>query len=198
MSIQQNINQLIGLAATATAIYQHTPSQVAKHEKETALKKTVDKENILKAKMDEAHSRDEESKKAYQAWEKKQKRRKNPKSGERGPTYDPHQINADLSNLQLEMAKVYKERYDIDPTPETYKEMQNYLDMAVRNDNIYQQAQYAKSEGYKQAVQEGQTRVQNKQQTEEFQQKIGVREKIGFKPLSEHRDFRRRLNDDTK
>lgn len=192
MSIQQSVNQLIGLAATASALYAHSPAgQKAAHIKDLKAKEQVLTEQLTTA-------------------EKQRAAEETALGGRTDVAGTKGVVGAETeAKVYSELLDVFEERFDLDPTEENLKKI---TDATIRAEGsaaaaeakrkAYQttQERFAKARrsGLQEAIKEGQARVQNKQQTEEFQRKVGVREQIGFKPLSERRDFRRRLNDDTK
>lgn len=199
MSIQQNINQLIGLTGTAMML---SPQLRQKVEDTTKLRKLAKEESSLKTLQEASHKE----------MKSEQYIKTTHRINELRGIKDPSELDkAELLALQNErtdflaarderfnrLVEIAKERSLIDPTPENIEAARTMQTTKSWKKTIQQRGKQ-KRDGLNEAVQEGQTRVQNKQQTEEFQQKIGVREQIGFKPLSEHRDFRRRLKDDSE
>ena len=198
MSIQQNINQLIGLTGTAMML---NPQLRQRAEDNTKLRK-LDKEEAGLNALQEASKQQMSSKEYRDATIRinELKNLENPTKLEQTELKTLQNARIDFFAARDErfnrLTEISDERAKLRPTEENIAEAQR-----MRESNSFRKTFKEKRNrkyGLDEAVKEGQERVQNKQQTEDFQVKVGVREQIGFKPLSEHRDFRRRLNDDTK
>lgn len=209
MSIQQNINQLIGLAATAGTLGRSIKQQGLALEEQKKQTEQSKPENIAKAQHEAAVKKNLEKKTALQdQLAGAEKARASAKTDE-----ERLEISNTIASIYDSYEEVLREQFSLEPNanPNIFKDIagaktrgdihRNIAKIHEGNITAEKERQMAEMEakmGLAKAIQEGQAKVQNKQQTEDFQKKVGVREQIGFKPLSEHRDFRRRLNNDTE
>lgn len=171
MNIQSNINQLLGLGATVSTLYKHSPEG----QKKSALKANQEKEKILTEQLTVAE---------------KQRAAEETALGGRTDVAGTKGVVAAETSAEVysELKDLYKERFDLDPTEENLKKLttlstraEGSAAVAEAKRKAYQNTQerFAKArprDGLQEAIQEGQVRVQNKQATEDFQRKVGVRD----------------------
>lgn len=171
MNIQSNINQLLGLGATVSTLYKHSPEG----QKKSALKANQAKEQILTEQLAVAQKQEAIAEEAL---------------GGRSDVAGPAGVVGAETTAEVysELKDLYKERFDLDPTEENLKKITTLssraevsAEKAVAKQEAYKRTmeRYAKArprDGLQEAIQEGQVRVKNKQATEDFQRKVGVRD----------------------
>lgn len=171
MNIQSNINQLLGLGATVSTLYKHSPEG----QKKSALKANQAKEQILKEQLYVSEKQGVDTEAKF--------------SGRTDVTNMAGVVAAETkAEVYSELKDLYKERFGLDPTEENLQK----ITAISKRAEVVQQTAEAKQEAYnktmerykrarptdglQKAIQEGQVRMQNKQATEDFQRKVGVRD----------------------